>query len=104
LNQCARVREYLDTIRSKGCSLCGYSKCYSALEFHHVTQDKEFDISRAKNSLKKVMSEVGKCICVCANCHREIHSNMIQEFPHIQTMQYHNENQPPLFLVEGGGR
>ena len=61
------------------CSICGYSKCYEALDFHHLNpQDKEEApavlIHRSYN-LEEIFKELDKCILVCSNCHREIHSN-----------------------------
>lgn len=61
------------------CSECGYKKDNSALEFHHTdTSSKEFNIS--KNSLSRpweeVQKELDKCVLLCANCHREEHSNI----------------------------
>ncbi len=62
------------------CSICGYKKCIEALEFHHK-QDKNFGISETGNtrSWEKVKKEIEKCILVCANCHREIHSQLHSE-------------------------
>lgn len=58
------------------CSLCGYSKCEAALEFHHLNpSEKEFDIKALTNcSVEKAVNEIQKCILVCANCHRELHN------------------------------
>ena len=58
------------------CQICGYDKCISALDFHHVdkTSKKEnpaYVIMRW--SWKKAKTELEKCILVCSNCHREIH-------------------------------
>lgn len=59
------------------CQLCGYSRCIEALEFHHKdSSEKDFNISQARTSRRNrsvVLSELKKCILVCANCHREIH-------------------------------
>ncbi len=57
------------------CSRCGYNKCVSALEFHHLG-DKEDNIAHIiKNKSKeKALKEVKKCILLCANCHREVHN------------------------------
>jgi hypothetical protein len=63
--------------KGKKCSVCGYNKCIDALEFHHKNEStKEFGIAangycRAWTTVK---NELDKCILVCANCHREIHS------------------------------
>lgn len=58
------------------CSKCGYSSCIDALDFHHTDPTKkEFSVSDIrKGSLKKYLSEVDKCVLLCANCHRELHS------------------------------
>ena len=68
----------LKAIEYKGgkCERCGYDKNKDVLEFHHKNpQKKEFSISsnfnRSWESLKK---ELDKCIILCANCHRELHS------------------------------
>jgi 5-methylcytosine-specific restriction endonuclease McrA len=58
------------------CSICGYSKCIAALEFHHLNPlEKDFGISASgeTRSWEKVKAELDKCIIVCSNCHREIH-------------------------------
>jgi DNA-binding CsgD family transcriptional regulator len=59
------------------CEKCGYDRCDSALEFHHLDpKEKDFGIgSYSVLSWEKVKVELDKCIMVCANCHREIHSN-----------------------------
>lgn len=62
------------------CIICGYNRCMSALEFHHLDQNKK-DFSISVNgytmSWEKIKNELDKCVCVCANCHREIHSGLI---------------------------
>ena len=58
------------------CSMCGYSKCVAALEFHHLDPtQKEFGIGANGHTKAwdKIKDELDKCILVCANCHREIH-------------------------------
>lgn len=62
------------------CYICGYDRCIGALEFHHLDPSrKDFAISTNGNtrSLEKIKAELDKCICVCANCHREIHNSII---------------------------
>lgn len=57
------------------CSKCGYNKCNSALEFHHLDpNEKDIDYLNQRMSFEKLKPELDKCILVCANCHREIHS------------------------------
>ena len=62
------------------CCVCNYNKFPGALEFHHINpEEKEFKISRMlTRSFKETVKELKKCILVCANCHREIHSGITQ--------------------------
>ena len=60
------------------CQKCGYNKCIDALEFHqlHPTQkDKNFGNLKLRKWEDQI-KELDKCICVCANCHREIHAEL----------------------------
>jgi len=61
------------------CFVCNYNKCISALEFHHIDPDqKEFSVSQLRTySWEKVKNELNKCICLCSNCHREVHAGLI---------------------------
>lgn len=60
------------------CSVCGYGKCISALEFHHRDPTKkDFGISGTNKSFESIKAELDKCMLVCANCHREIHQDII---------------------------
>jgi predicted HNH restriction endonuclease len=61
------------------CSICGYGKCKDALEFHYSGK-KNFGISEGNTrSWLRMKPELDKCILVCANCHREIHSQLQSE-------------------------
>ena len=54
------------------CAKCGETRLY-IIEFHHINPgEKERTISQMRN-LDKVREEVKKCVCLCANCHREFH-------------------------------
>jgi len=72
------------------CAKCGYNKCISALDFHHIDPTKKDFIIAAKiYALNKVLPEVKKCILLCCRCHRELHSNLWKlsdiEIPLFQT-------------------
>ncbi len=57
------------------CRLCGYDRCFAALEFHHlVPEDKRFGLSHRgiARSLEVVRAEARKCVLLCANCHAEV--------------------------------
>lgn len=60
---------------NKGCSVCGYNKCYAALDFHHVDEKKEniSIMARQSYSWNNIQKEIDKCIVICSNCHRELH-------------------------------
>jgi hypothetical protein len=72
------------SIEYKGgaCSKCGYNKCLSALEFHHIDPtQKDFSPSDTgqTRSWEIVKAELDKCILVCSNCHREIHDQLLNK-------------------------
>ena len=73
------IKEEIVFLRGGKCEICGYNKCISALEFHHKTEDKDNHLAIIiKNASKeKVLKEVEKCILLCANCHRELHSGCV---------------------------
>lgn len=61
------------------CEKCGYNKCITALEFHHLDpNEKDFGIAKSgvTRAWEKVKIELDKCIMVCSNCHREIHEEL----------------------------
>ncbi len=76
-----RKRTKLKLIDYKGgsCSLCGYNKCVTALQFHHIDpKEKDFTIAGKSLSFEKLKKEVDKCILVCSNCHSEIHEGIVE--------------------------
>lgn len=64
--------------RKTKCCICGETE-YCCLELHHI-RDKQYNISQAVKKLptRLFVKELDKCICVCANCHRKIHNNVIE--------------------------
>lgn len=81
-----RLTHKKQALQYKGnkCQLCGYSKCKSAMEFHHPDPlQKDPRLIRRSgrmanlpfDSMKK---ELDKCVLLCANCHREIHEGIVQ--------------------------
>ena len=64
------------------CSNCGYSAkthesfSSSALEFHHMLGEKEFNVSEAfsqRVNFDRLIKEAAKCIVLCCRCHMEHH-------------------------------
>ena len=78
----SRRRKKLRAVNYLGgrCVLCGYDKCLGALEFHHLDGKGEKNVDPTKAihqwSWERVKDEIGKCILVCSNCHREVHYGM----------------------------
>ncbi len=79
-------------IHGNRCRVCGYDKCKSALEFHHLNpKGKDFNISEYdwtgsnindpvqfyEDKIKPFSIELSKVVLLCSNCHRECHSGVI---------------------------
>ena len=72
-----RTKQKLVDYKGGSCIKCGYNKCISALEFHHIDPNgKDFSIGGKSWSFERLKIEVDKCILVCSNCHREIHEEI----------------------------
>ncbi len=73
-----RYRQKLAAIEYLGgkCEKCNYDKHPAALEFHHASGEKDFNIGSAANiAWERLKTELDKCILICANCHHVIHSD-----------------------------
>jgi hypothetical protein len=73
------------------CNRCGYSKCLGALEFHHLDpSEKDFSLSNFKRYTfnEIIREELDKCVLLCSNCHREVHSDNFENlYPHLDSNQ-----------------
>jgi hypothetical protein len=74
-----RLKERALYVMGEKCQVCGYDKCITALEFHHINpEEKEMSFNGKDNcSWDKTREELKKCILLCANCHREAHMGLI---------------------------
>lgn len=75
------VKQILVKEHGNCCKICGYDRCIDALEFHHLEKDKKsFGISQrgVTIAIDKAREEANKCILLCANCHREVESGIIE--------------------------
>ena len=73
-----------DVIKKLGlkaqCYRCGYDRYIGALDFHHRDPTQK-DLRMSNNSVgfDRLVEEAKKCDLICANCHREVHSEMPQK-------------------------
>jgi hypothetical protein len=62
------------------CQCCGYNRCHDALELHHVDpKTKEFEVGDIRAnpvSWARIVTELRKCVMLCAICHREVHAGI----------------------------
>ena len=65
--------DFIESLKTS-CVKCGEDRPY-VIQFHHVNPaDKSFGISQCANRSRSVIwKEASKCVCLCANCHREFH-------------------------------
>ena len=86
------IKEKSISYKGGQCLICGYARCIAALEFHHLdSSKKDFSISSCKLAkFEKIRIELDKCILVCSNCHREIHSGLVI-IPVAPPLQYYNK-------------
>lgn len=85
-NRAKRLKYYKDNLHeiknylggTIQCSICGYTdECFAPFDFHHLDHSKkEFGIHKKIDGspFKNWSAELDKCILVCSNCHRKIHS------------------------------
>jgi len=61
------------------CKECGYNKCITAMDFHHLDpSQKDFGIGSGNSlSWDKIQKELDKCVLLCCRCHRELHAEDI---------------------------
>ena len=74
-------REWINKHKEKhGCIKCGFSNPL-CLDFHHIDQNSKYmSISKMSHltfSNKKILKEIGKCVILCANCHRLEHRKKV---------------------------
>jgi len=75
-----KLKQMLIEYKGGVCAVCGYRKYAGAFDLHHLDHTKkEFGLSvrGLTRSWEKLKAEADKCVLVCANCHREIHSGTV---------------------------
>ena len=77
-----RKEQKRKSVEYKGgkCCLCGYDKCQEALHFHHLDPtQKDFSPGKTGETYvwEELKKELDKCVCLCANCHSEVHAGVV---------------------------
>lgn len=87
-NNVRKLREKFQLWKTKQkCSLCNEDSV-ECLDLHHIdpkTKDNDVSYLLAYNSWTRITNEIKKCVVVCSNCHRKIHSGRIKS-PNITTV------------------
>lgn len=75
-----KSREWFRELKkSLSCCVCGESDS-ACLDFHHMDPSQklfEVGMSPARTSKKRMVEEINKCACLCANCHRKYHADRL---------------------------
>lgn len=77
-NQRVIRQKYIAWKQAQSCVVCGES-AHECLELHHTDPTvKEYNPSDAiLRGWKVFLQEAAKCVVVCSNCHKKIHSGRI---------------------------
>jgi len=61
------------------CKVCGYDRCSSAMDIHHIDKNiKKFTLASSWGlAWDTIMAELDKCVLLCCRCHREVHDGVI---------------------------
>src|SRR5690348_17336462 len=69
------IKQKCVDLKGGECIVCGYNKYLAALDFHHLDpSQKSFSVTGYTTSWEKIIVELDKCILLCSNCHRAVHS------------------------------
>lgn len=75
-------KDFLENKKSEsGCYFCGEQNSV-CLSFHHLEdREKKDNLSRMASqdySIDSLKEEIEKCEVICANCHRKVHSGILE--------------------------
>lgn len=74
--QCRKRKlKFINMLGGK-CQNCGYNKCISALDFHHINPEDRSKTKESREYLYKFFEKLvleNKIMLLCCRCHRELH-------------------------------
>jgi hypothetical protein len=88
---CQRRKEDLVKLFGDKCFFCELESYPQVYDFHHITDNKDFNISGKTKSFEKLIEEAKKCIMLCSNCHRLVHSNILKIDMYYETILDENK-------------
>lgn len=75
------IKNYLETWKmQRGCIDCGFKGHPAALDFDHVEEGKEVNLSKVRG-IPQMYRELDRCVVRCANCHRIRHATHVWTCP-----------------------
>lgn len=70
-----RTKKQLVNLLGGKCVLCEFSESIAALDFpHKEPHNKYFNVMSKNWSFRRLKNEALKCVLLCANCHRMVHT------------------------------
>jgi len=83
-----RKRKWVDKNIGDCCFVCGYNKCVSALELHHIKETNFIKSRRGKHrsglcamKWEDLYNDAPNMIRLCSNCHKEVHMGLHPDIP-----------------------
>lgn len=79
-----KIKKFYEEYKlSHPCIICGES-APECIDFHHL-RDKVDILAHMvrRGSLRKLKEELNKCVPLCANCHRKVHSGRLNLTPYL---------------------
>jgi hypothetical protein len=71
-------KEFLQEVKKlNGCALCD-EKEVCCMDFHHLHNKKFLISTNVIISIEAIKEELKKCVCLCSNCHRKVHNNILK--------------------------
>ena len=70
-----KKRNYVNAYKEEhGCLIC-QEHCYHVIDLHHLDpaiKDSTISDLVERGSMKRLLEEIDKCVCLCRNCHQKV--------------------------------